>query len=143
MLPTFVELGGGQVPDNLIVDGVSLVPLILGQKHDSPREWIMSLSFGSGTLDEQGVRPRRDFGPRVIRDKRYKVWVSSNRKIDRLHDLAEDPLEKVNLLGSKEPEHQQALARFMQIVDSLPEKDGRPLYEPRAPNPWDRQMAEH
>lgn len=143
MLPTFVELGGGQVPDNLIVDGVSLAPLILGKEQDSPREWIMSLSFGAGTLDEEGVRPRRDFGPRVIRDKRYKVWVSSNRKIERLHDLAEDPLEKVNLLGSEEKEHRQVLARFTQIVDSLPEKDGRPLYEPRAPNPWDRQLANH
>jgi len=25
-------------------------------------------------------------------------------------------------------------------VDSLPDKDARPLYEPRAANPWDRKL---
>ena len=44
-----------------------------------------------------------------------------------------------NLLSSKQREHRKALAKFRKIVASLPDKDGRPLYEPRAPNPWDRK----
>ena len=31
MLPTFVELGGGTIPEDLIIDGESIAPLILGE----------------------------------------------------------------------------------------------------------------
>ena len=140
MLPTFVELGGGQVPADLVIDGSSIAPLILGKNQDSDRKWIMSLGNGSAKLDDKGVRGRKNFSPRVIRDKRYKVWVLHNKKISRLHDLQEDPLEENNLLDSKEEEHKQALAKFKQVVDALPDNDARPLYEPRAANPWDRTV---
>ena len=137
MLPTFVELGGGQVPEG--IDGQSIAPLILGKEHDSSRDWIMALSFGSGKLDKNGVRGMRDFAPRVLRDKRYKVWVSETKKIERLHDLQADPLEESNLINNNEKAHQQALAKFTQVVSTLPEKDARPFYEPRAANAWDRK----
>jgi arylsulfatase A-like enzyme len=139
MLPTFVELGGGQVPENLIVDGTSIAPLILGNEKDSNCQWNMALSFGSGRLDDKGVRGRKDFAPRVLRDKRYKVWVSDSKKIERLHDLQEDPLEENNLVDSEAEKHKHALAKFRQVVSTLPEKDARPLYKPRAANPWDRK----
>jgi hypothetical protein len=35
-------------------------------------------------------------------------------------------------------EQQAALRKFQALVDSLPDQDARPLYEPRAPNPWDK-----
>ena len=138
MLPTFVELGGGQVPEDLIVDGSSIAPLLLGKEQDSKRQWIMSLGTGSAKLDDRGVRGRKNFSPRVIRDRRYKAWVFQNRKIDRLHDLKADPSEEINLLDSTAAEHKQALAIFQQVVDRLPARDARPLYEPRAANSWDR-----
>lgn len=141
MLPTLVELGGGKVPEDLIVDGKSIAPLILGKEKDSPRDWIMAVSFGRAKLDEQGVRPGKDFVKRVIRDKRYKAWVNTNKRIDRLHDLQQDPKEETNLIDSKAEEHQQALAKFQQVVNTLPDKDARPSYEPRAANPWDRKMG--
>ena len=97
------------------------------------------MNFSSGKLDKAGVRGRKDFAPRVIRDKRYKVWVSESKKIERLHDIQEDPLEENNLLNSNEEAHQQALTKFTQIVSTLPEKDARPFYEPRAANAWDRK----
>jgi hypothetical protein len=99
----------------------------------------MALSFGAATLDEQGVRPGKNFGKRVLRDKRYKAWINTNKRIDRLHDLQQDPKEETNLIDSKMSEHQQALAKFQQVVDSLPDQDARPSYEPRAANPWDRK----
>ncbi|HAZ00224.1 MAG TPA: N-acetylgalactosamine 6-sulfate sulfatase, partial [Opitutae bacterium] len=83
----------------------------------------------------------KDFATRVIRDKRYKVWVSNQRQIIRLHDLIEDPWEATNLLGSDRAEHTQALKKFQKVIDSLPEKDARPLYAPRAANPWDRKVG--
>ena len=138
MLPTFVELGGGQPPEDLIIDGVSIAPLILGKKQDSDREWIMALGHGAAVLDKDGVRGAQDFATRVMRDKQHKVWVSSEKKIIRLHDLTEDPWEETNLLSSASAAHSQALEKFQGVLDSLPDKDARPSYEPRAANPWDR-----
>lgn len=141
LLPTFVELGGGKIPDDLVVDGVSFAPLIRGKQQDSAREWIMALGHGSAKLDKDGVRGTKDFAARVIRDKRYKVWVSEKKKIVRLNDLQEDPLEEANLLASNLPEHKKAVEKFQKVVDSLPDKDARPLYEPRAANAWDRKVT--
>ena len=141
MLPTFVELGGGDMPEDLIIDGASIAPLILGQEKDTERKWIMALGNGVAQLTENGVRGATDFEKRVIRDKRYKVWVSREKKIIRLHDLPQDPWEKTNLLDSDLAVHQEALRKFQAVVDSLPDKDAYLLYEPRASNPWDMKLG--
>ena len=137
LLPTFVELGGGKVPEDLVVDGQSIAPLILGKEKDSKRKWIMALGFGPAKVDQDGVKPRDPFTTRVIRDKKYKVWVSKDKKMVRLHDLTEDPWEEINLIESKKEEHSIARGKFSKILYSLPDKDARPLYQPRASNPWD------
>ena len=139
MLPTFLELGGGTVPEDFITDGTSIAPLILGKAKDTGRKWIMALGYGGAKLTKDGVRPRKDFATRVIRDKRFKVWVSGAKKIIRLHDLKSDPWEESNLIDSELTEHKKALKKFQAVVDSLPDKDAHPLYEPRAANPWDRK----
>lgn len=142
LLPTFLDLAGRKMPADLEVDGVSIAPVILGKSKDSPREWIMALGSGPAKIDAQGIRGTHDFVERVIRDKTFKVRVSTDKKIDRLHDLKDDPSEEKNLLDSELNEEQKAaLAKFQAVVDSLPDKDARPLYEPRAPNPWDKKAA--
>lgn len=76
----------------------------------------------------------------MIRDKTFKVHVSTDKKIDGFHNLKQDPWEEKNLLDTELDEAQKAaLAKFQVIVNSLPDKDARPLYEPRAPNRWDRK----
>lgn len=140
LLPTFVDLGGGSVPEDLIVDGISIAPLLTGKSNDSGREWIMAMGHGPAKLDKEGVRGKVDFATRVIRDKQFKVWVSAEKKIIRLHDLKSDPQEEKNLLGSDKKEHLQMLEKFQSVLDDMPDKDARPLYEPRAPNPWDKKI---
>jgi arylsulfatase A-like enzyme len=142
LLPTFCELGGAEVPGDLEIDGVSIAPLLLGKAHDSPRDWIMALGHGAAAQDEKGVRGKADYTARVIRDKRFKVWVNEQRQIDRLHDLEADPFEETNLIESTRRRHRAALRKFQAVVDSTPERDARPQYEPRAPNPWDRKLRE-
>ena len=137
LLPTFVELGGGQLPDDLVVDGLSIAPVILGKENDSKRKWIMALGFGKAKIDQNGVKPRDPFITRVIRDKKFKVWVSKDKKMVRLHDLTEDPWEEINLIESKKEEHSMARGKFSKILFSLPDEDARPLYTTRAKNPWD------
>jgi len=140
MLPTFVELGGGQIPEQLLVDGHSIAPLILGETSDSPRKWIMSLGSGGTTLDRKGICGKQIFSPRVIRDKRFKVWVGKTKTIERLHELKTDANEETNLLTSTAAEHKQALVKFQQVLDALPTNDARLLYEPRPANAWDRKF---
>ena len=137
LLPTFIELGGGQLPDDLVVDGLSIAPVILGKENDSKRKWIMALGFGKAKIDQNGVKPRDPFITRVIRDKKFKVWVSKDKKMVRLHDLTEDPWEEINLIESKKEEHSMARGKFSKILFSLPDEDARPLYTTRAKNPWD------
>lgn len=139
LLPTFVDLAGGSVPADITVDGVSIAPVLLGKKIDSPREWIMALGHGPAKLDQHGVRGIKDFATRVIRDKQFKVWVSNEKKITHLHDLTNDPQEKNNLVESTNPKHQAALKKFQSVVDTMPDKDARPRYTPRPPNPWDKK----
>ena len=98
----------------------------------------MALGHGAAVLDKDGVRGAQDFATRVMRDKQHKVWVSGEKKIIRLHDLTEDPWEETNLLSSASAAHSQALEKFQGVLDSLPDQDARPAYEPRAANPWDR-----
>ena len=137
LLPTFIELGSGQLPDDLVVDGLSIAPVILGKENDSKRKWIMALGFGKAKIDQNGFKPRDPFITRVIRDKKFKVWVSKDKKMVRLHDLTEDPWEEINLIESKKEEHSMARGKFSKILFSLPDEDARPLYTPRANNPWD------
>ena len=141
-LPTFVALGGGTVPADLTVDGVSIAPLILGQANDSDRSWIMALGHGPARLDADGVRGKHDFATRVIRDKTYKVWVSGEKRIIRLHNLKEDPREETNLLDSDLSAHKKALQTFQGVLDTLPNTDARPRYKPRTPNPWDKKVRQ-
>jgi len=143
LLPTFVDLAGGKLPDGLALDGVSLAPLLLGKSNDTEREWILAMGHGHAILDAKGVRGAHDFASRVIRDKRHKVWVNEAKKIERLHDLSQDPQEQTNLLaiGDLTETQQAALRKFQAVVDSMPDQDARPLYEPRAPNPWDKKPS--
>jgi arylsulfatase A-like enzyme len=141
LLPTFAELGGVKVPKDLKIDGVSIAPLLLGKANDSGRQWIMALGHGPARLDEKGVRGKVDYTGRVIRDKRYKVWVSEQRKITQLYDLLSDPFEQKNLIDSIKPEHLAAIKKFQAVVDSMPEKDARPAYTPRKANPWDKKLS--
>ena len=140
LLPTFAELGGAEVPPDLEIDGVSIAPLLLGEAADSPREWIMALGHGAARLDEKGVRGQVDYTARVIRDKRYKVWVNEQRKIDQLFDLLADPFEENNLIASTKSKHLAAIGRFQAVVAAMPETDARPGYEPREPSPWDKDL---
>ena len=140
LLPTFAELGQAKLPKGVTLDGKSFAPLLLGRADDSPRDWIMALGHGAGRLDKNGVRGTNDFADRVLRDKRYKVWLEHEPKITALYDLKSDPLELHNLINSKKPEHLAALKNFRAIIGSQPNIDGRPLYRPRKANSWDKQF---
>ena len=138
LLPTFLELAGTRLPKELKIDGASIAPVLLGITDNSKRDWIMALGHGAAKRDEQGVRGQYDYASRVIRDKRYKVWVDTDRAITDLYDLKTDLWEEKNLIASTNPAHVEAKTKFQKIVDWMPAKDARPKYRPRARQPWER-----
>ncbi len=139
ILPTFCELAGARVPEQLEIDGQSIARVLLGQQPDGPRDWILAMGFGAAILDERGVRGVLDYAPRVIRDKRYKIHVH-DRRVTEFYDLKEDPGEARNLLGSAAGREQRALAKLRGVAESMPNRDARPRYDPLPPQPWDRAL---
>lgn len=142
LLPTFAELGGAKLPADLKLDGISIAPVILGKEKDSPREWIMALGRNPAKLDEKGIYGDSLFVDRIIRDKRWKVWVDTKRQIHKLYDLNKDPLEQENLVSKTgDSEVKIALGKFQKVVDSIPQNDARPRYTKRAANAWDKKPS--
>jgi hypothetical protein len=101
----------------------------------------MALGHGAARLDAQGVRGVDDYADRVIRDKRYKVWIQPSRKISAFYDLQTDPLERNNLLGSQLSEPaKMSLNKFLDVMKTMPADDARPQYRPRKSQPWDKTL---
>lgn len=137
MLPTFAELAGAKLPDDLVLDGKSIAPLILGKQDDSNREWIMAMGGKPARMDEKGVLPVHKFRDRVLRDKQYKLYVDTNRQSEALYDLKNDPGETTNILNSTDPKVIAARKKLEAVVATFPEQDARPKYDPTPPQPWD------
>lgn len=128
MLPTFAELGGANIPEGDTIDGKSFAPLILGEKDDSPRKWIMALGSHPSSIRNDRVVNYFPFRDRVIRDKKYKAYIDTTKVIYELYDLSSDPGERNNLLNSDVPEVKKALGKFNEVLQTLPEEDANPKY---------------
>ena len=87
---------------------------------------------------EKGVENVYYFRDRVIREKRYKLFVGADRKPEKLVDVIKDPEEKVDLMGN--PEYAEVLARLSAVIDSFPVQDNDPKYEPLPPKEWEKKI---
>ena len=129
MLPTFAELAGANLPEDRVVDGTSIANLIRGEADDSTRDWILAMGFGKASQDEDGrVVPVKPYADRVVRGKRFKLWVLDGEP-NRLYDLANDPAEEHNLIDSSDPDAQAARARLEAVVETFPLRDAVPQYD--------------
>ena len=138
LLPTFVDLAEGELQPGYEYDGVSIADFILGKSDDTPRDWIMGMGGkNEAKLTDDGVENRYVFRDRVLREKRFKLYVSTKREAVKLVDVIADPEEMKNLIDSNDPEAQAALERLSAIIPSFPERDNDPIYDPLPPQPWD------
>ena len=138
MMPTFTELAGVSIPEGTPVDGASIAEVLTGRAADTSRDWILGMGFGPARLTKQGVEPVQTFTDRVVRDKRYKLWIE-NGTPSRLFDLENDSGEAENLIGSADSAVAEARHRLETVVQSFPRRDARPQYDPLPPQPWDRK----
>ena len=70
------------------------------------------------------------------------MYVSHERKAEKLVDVLTDPDEQTNLIGSNDPEAQAALARMSALISTFPDQDNDPIYSPNPPQPWDVEITE-
>lgn len=138
MLPTFAELAGTQPDPDSIIDGKSIAPFILGEADDTGRDWILSVGGHPAAFRDNRVVPAQSYDDRVIRNKRWKLWVGTNRQPEKLFDMENDPWETTNLIDSDDPAARAAKAELWSVIESQPAEDAAPRYRPNPPQPWDR-----
>ena len=138
LLPTFVELAGGTIPDSQQVDGHSFRKVIQGEAEDSPRSWILSMGGkNNARLTDDGVENQYYYRDRVLRNKRYKLYIGTDGQPEKLIDLWEDSSEEVNLMDSPQFDAQQALEQLELAARSFPKRDNDPVYDPLPAEEWD------
>jgi arylsulfatase A-like enzyme len=142
ILPTCVDLAGGEVPTLEQVSGLSFADVLLGQAEDSQREWILGMGCkNEAQVSDEGVQNRWYFRDRVLRDERYKLFIGIDRSGEKFIDLWNDPLEENDLTGQETPEQLAARERLEAVVAEMPERDSDPRYLPNPPQPWDRKVT--
>jgi len=136
---------GEDIFSDFLIDGVSLADVILGNTNDSPRKWIMAMGGNGGGsaahLSEKGLENQYKYRDRVIRNKEYKLFISSERKPEKLVSLSADPEEKTNLLFSSDPKIKSVVHELWESADKFPLMDNDPFYIPLSPEPWDEKIT--
>jgi len=92
-------------------------------------------------LSEKGLENQYRFRDRVIRDKEYKLFVSSERKPEKLIFVLADPEEKNNLLQSDAPKVKAEFEKLWKVALSFPKQDSDPQYIPLPEEPWDKKAT--
>lgn len=129
ILPTAVGLAGGTVPQDRIIDGRDIWPLLTGESDESPHEAL----FYWGRLGLEAVRsgpwkliiaPQR-IGPRDGDDH----LKPASREEPLLYNLDEDISETTNLADK----HPDVVARLLGLIDRMDGDLGAGRYS-RGPN---------
>jgi len=126
MLPTFAEFGGATPEAGYVYDGISAKDLFTGKEKDSGRTWNMAMGSHAGVSTDLGIENIYYFRDRVIREERYKLFVGTDRKPEKLVDVINDPAEKMNLIDN--PEYASIVARLYKPIEFMPETDNDPSY---------------
>lgn len=150
LFPTFLDLAGADVPKNLQIneveyplDGHSFKPLLLDPQHTEGRPWILSMGGGNkAKLTDQGVENQYVFRDRVVRNRQYKLYISTEAKPEKFYDLIADPFETTNLIATLNTEERRSnFDQLSQIIARFPAKDAEPRYHPNPPQAWDVKIS--
>ena len=144
ILPTFADLADAKIPSDYQLDGKSFAPYILNKQKDGSRSSILSMGgMNEAQVSEQGIENKFVFRDRVIRDKRYKLFVNATQPLTykKLVDLQTDPEEKINLINSNDPQIIAAKAALIKVAQAQPKRDNDPKYRKRQALSWDKPVT--
>jgi len=113
LVPTILDLCN--LPD-IICDGISLKPTLIGNKQESKHEFIIGQYYGK----QSWVNPIR-----TIRTSKYKfsIYISQG---EELYDLEKDPDELNNL--ANQTEYSQIKKKLIEDLDNWIENNNDPFY---------------
>lgn len=114
--PTILDLAGGKMPDDHIVDGQSFLPLLAGESVDDWRSTFVYQYFWENAFPHTPTTY-------AIRDDRYKfIYYHGVWDKNELYDLQTDPQEMVNLIDM--PEHQERVHSMRNEMFDIFEANG-------------------
>ena len=125
LMPTMASAAGAELPQDVVIDGLDLLPLATGEGAES---WSRdTLFWQSGYY-------------RVVRHGSWKLQVSDNPDKDWLYNLAEDPTEQNNLAATRTDK----LGELKALLDAHRATARKPLYPYLAEMPVaiDKTLAE-
>jgi arylsulfatase A-like enzyme len=102
MFATAADAAGAPLPQDRLIDGIDLLPLIenpAGARRDTPLFW-------------------RSDAYRVLLQDGWKLQISENPAMTWLFNLNEDPTEQLNLAGS-EPERLAAMTVALEAINAV------------------------
>jgi uncharacterized sulfatase len=125
MLPTLLAAAGKELPEGVVIDGESLLPLATGEG---------AAAWERETLFWQAGHYR------VVRHGDWKLQVANRPEKNWLFNLAEDPTEQDNLAAARPDK----LVELMALLDAHEAASRAPLYEAEleAPVAIDKHLAE-
>jgi len=113
ILPTFVTLAGGTVPDTPVIDGRDISGLLTGKTTDAPRE--AHYIFRNWRLETVRQGPwKLALVPQVECMKSYNDLPEDAKTNPRLYNLDDDIGERVNLADK----HPDIVARLQALADA-------------------------
>ena len=131
LLPTLTRLAGGSVPEDRILDGKDIWPLLAGQPDaKSPHEAIFYLR-GRGVpairVGDWKYRTATDKPPKGARSKRQNAGDRRTQKVsvETLYNLADDLGEQTNLIA-EHPEIAERLRERRKAFEADLRKHVRP-----------------
>ena len=123
LLPTFARVAGAERPTDRVIDGEDLMPLLTGEKTESPHEFVHY--FGGGRADKPA-------NYRAIRNEKWKLFVNRTSEGDfepsELYHLGVDPSEKYDKLNQYPDVADELLKKAQVFYDEL-ESNRRPVGE--------------
>ncbi|MDH3652131.1 MAG: sulfatase-like hydrolase/transferase, partial [Saprospiraceae bacterium] len=146
LFPTILDLAGiypgGKIQvggSSQVIDGHSFKAVLLGEGNDAARQWIMSMGGGNyARLTADGVENQYTYRDRVMRNKRYKIYIDGQGEPEKFFDLRNDPFEESNLIHKIDSldlrgDYNQLLA----VLNKFPNRDSDPRYKPNPAQAWD------
>ena len=145
LFPTCLDLAGVEPKKEWLVgdkmskiDGYSFKEVLLKGADYSQRKWILSMGGHNARLTENGVENQYVFRDRVLRNKRYKLYINTKRQPEKYFDLVNDPLESNNILDSLNTEDRKNnFHQLAEVIKTFPKRDSDAKYNPNPSQIWD------
>lgn len=114
--PTFLDLAGGQMPEDHTVEGQSFLPILMGEQVDDWRSTFVYQYFWENSFSHTPTTY-------AIRDDRYKfIYYHGVWDQNELYDLQTDPREMHNLIDA--PEHRERVTHMRNEMFDIFEANG-------------------